>query len=551
MSRPLRPDPPLQSLIEGAGDQLNSLMQAMPGWMWETDASHHFTYVSDNRALIRGGPNDSPGNSRLENFRALADHGEPLNGHIQDMLDHRPFRNFVYRLEAEDGKTPWMCTSGDPCYTPDGTFVGYQGFAMLVTPIMDAAERSIEAERELLRRNAMLERKVAERTRELEAANALLAHVVEGMDHGVLAFNGGPLEDQRVMLANKRLADMIEVPEDLVRVGARREALHLFCKARGDFDSIPPDEVALLLAPRGEARMSKFRRFLPSGRAVHSLATHADSGTIVATFTDVSDLNAREQELEAARAAAVAADRAKSEFLANMSHEIRTPMNGVLGIAELMRTTDLDERQQSYADVIVQSGATLMTILNDILDFSKIDAGHLTLEAAPFRLDKTVMDVTELMQAAAGEKGLKLCVGMPADLPGELIGDRARIRQILTNLIGNAVKFTDRGEVRVEVSREVSRDDAEQILVQVIDTGIGIPADKIETIFENFTQVDSTSTRRHKGTGLGLAISRRLVTLMGGEIGARSALGQGSTVWFRLTLPLSCSSTASPSAASA
>ena len=230
---------------------------------------------------------------------------------------------------------------------------------------------------------------------------------------------------------------------------------------------------------------------------------------------------------------AEAADRAKSEFLANMSHEIRTPMNGVLGMAELLTKTNLTSRQRMFTDVIVKSGNALLTIINDILDFSKIDAEQLTLEKAPFNLSEAVEDVATLISAKVAEKDLELIVRIDPKLPQEVIGDVGRFRQIITNLLGNAVKFTERGHVLIDVSG-ASRDGMVALSVRVEDTGIGIPEEKLKSVFEKFAQVDNTSTRRYEGTGLGLAIASRLVQLMGGRIEAESTLGRGSV--FRFTI---------------
>ena len=243
------------------------------------------------------------------------------------------------------------------------------------------------------------------------------------------------------------------------------------------------------------------------------------------------------RELRAAMQKAEAAHQAKSDFLANMSHEIRTPMNGVMGMAKLLERSELNDKQRTFTDIIVKSGNALLTIINDVLDFSKIEAGEVTLDPEPFRLFEAVEDVATLISAMAGEKGLEVIVRIQPDLPQIVVGDAGRIRQVLTNLVGNGVKFTEAGHVLIDVSGTVS-DGTAELLVKVVDTGIGIPEDAVGTVFEKFSQVDASSTRRHEGTGLGLTISQRLVGLMGGEMGAESELGVGSTFWFSVALPV-------------
>lgn len=268
----------------------------------------------------------------------------------------------------------------------------------------------------------------------------------------------------------------------------------------------------------------------------HSLVASDGSLYLIGSTTDVTELRRREEELRVAEQKAVLADRAKSEFLANMSHEIRTPMNGVMGMAELMAKTELSDKQRTFVDIIMKSGNALLTIINDILDFSKIDSGQLVLDPAPFNLAEAIEDVATLVSARAKEKDLEMIVRVDPALPETLVGDVGRIRQIITNLLGNAVKFTEKGHVLVDVA---GRSDAQSthLHFQVKDTGIGIPREKLELIFDKFSQVDASSTRKHEGTGLGLAITSRLVEMMGGTLGVESEAGKGSTFRFEVTLP--------------
>ena len=374
--------------------------------------------------------------------------------------------------------------------------------------------------------------------RESEEASSMLDEAINAMPQGMM------IHDQDVIQrSNFDLHKMLSLPPELVMPGSSLRAFAKYCLERGDEGHGIDVGAALKLSDEMCGRNEAFslERILPDGRIIVVNVEPRKNGGMVSTYTDVTEDRKREQELEKARVEAESAELAKSEFLANMSHEIRTPMNGVMGMAELLATTNLDAKQKMFTDVIVKSGASLLTIINDILDFSKIDAGQMELDTAPFILADAIEDVATLVSAKVAEKDLELIVRIDPKLPQMMVGDVGRIRQIVTNLLGNAVKFTEQGHVYVNVSGEVTDGGNGKIAglrFQVEDTGIGIPKEKCDQIFTKFSQVDASATRKHEGTGLGLSIASSLVELMGGTIGVESQAGSGSNFWFNIDLPV-------------
>jgi two-component system sensor histidine kinase/response regulator len=315
-----------------------------------------------------------------------------------------------------------------------------------------------------------------------------------------------------------------------------------------DFDFLPRDRAEQFFASEqhilrsGEPMVNREELLIDASGTARWLATtkvplHDDSGTIVGLVGishDISKRRTMESELRRAVGAAEAASKAKGEFLARMSHEIRTPMGGIIGMTELALDSELNRDQRDCLQMVLASAESLLTVINDILDFSKIEAGKLQLETAPFSIRDSLADGVRSLGLRAQQKGLELACHVAPDVPDLLIGDLGRLRQVIVNLVGNAIKFTDSGEIVVHVARAASEQDASAPLLhfEVQDTGIGIATEKHVTIFEPFEQADGSNSRKYQGTGLGLAISSQLVQLMGGRMWLDSEPGRGSRFHF-------------------
>ena len=343
----------------------------------------------------------------------------------------------------------------------------------------------------------------------------------------------------RLVLCNDRYRDLYPKTAPAMQPGAIFEDILRFGLANGQYPDAAGREEEWL-SERMERRRNPAEageQRLEDGRWLRVIEQETPDGGRVGLRIDITELKQQQTALETARAAAEAASRAKSAFLANMSHEIRTPMNGVVGMAELLCDTPLSEDQRLFAETIRSSGEALLVIINDILDYSKIEANRLTLHPEPFDLERTIHEVAMLLQPRARAKGLDMLIDFDMFLPTRFVGDPGRLRQVLTNLVGNAVKFTDSGHVLIRVVGLEAGPGRYDLHVTVEDTGIGIAPENLDHVFGEFNQIEAEANRRFEGTGLGLAITRRLIEMMDGAVWVDSELGRGSSFGFRLELP--------------
>jgi PAS domain S-box-containing protein len=388
------------------------------------------------------------------------------------------------------------------------------------------------------RRNA--EQAFAEKTRQLELT-------LETMDQGIILLN----EDARTILYNAKAANLFGVPEEMLARGGNSREIFAYQTEQGEFDRIDPilrKSLDRVINSQTAGLQSPFslERPRPDGSWILVNNIPVDGGGSLRTILDITQRKLAEEGLREARDAAEEATRAKSAFLAAMSHEIRTPMNGVVGMVEVLEQSALNDDQRQVTRTVRDSAISLLTIIDDILDFSKIEAGELDLEAVSVSVRQIAEGAIDIVGGNAIDKGVDIALLVAPDVPRMVKTDPVRLRQVMLNLLGNAVKFTDNGSVVVRVDVETPGETTVGLRFAISDTGIGIPAERLPALFQAFQQAEASTTRRFGGTGLGLSICERLVNIMGGEIGAESTVGQGSTFWFTVTFEVADEQVANP-----
>jgi PAS domain S-box-containing protein len=485
--------------------RFRSLVETTSEWIWEVDARGVYTYASPRIVDLLGYEAEEVlGKTPFELMPEKE--AQRVAQQFREIAESRqPFRLLERKTLHKDGRVVVIETSGSPILDSDGELLGYRGIDRDITD-RKQAEEDLAFERFLL--TTMME---------------------NSPDH--IYFKDSRSQFIRISNAQAHVFELHN-PSDAI--------------GKTDHDFFGPEHAEQAFADEQEVMETgkpivakEEKETWPDGRvtwvSTSKLPLRNPDGQVIGTFgisRDITERKRFEQRLQAAKEEAEAASRAKSDFLANMSHEIRTPMNAIFGATELVLDTELTPEQRELLTVVQESGETLLSVINDVLDFSKIEAGKIVLENTVFDLRETLGDTMKSLSVRADREGLELDCQVQADAPPLLVGDRNRLRQILVNLVGNAIKFTERGSVVVTVATESRRDDEVVLRFAVADTGIGIPADKLDVIFEAFEQADTTTTRKFGGTGLGLPISSRLAELMGGHISVESEEGKGSTFLF-------------------
>ena len=482
---------------------LQTLMENLPDSIYFKDSTSHFLRISKALANRFGlsDPQSAVGKTDFEYF--TREHAERAQADEKELMSSmEPLIDKEERETWPDGRRTWVATSKFPLRDETGRIVGTFGISRDIT-----------------------ERKLAEERFRL---------VVEASLNALLMVD----ESGKIVLLNSQAEKLF----GYTRIELLGQSIELLVPStiRGSHPQLRASyfkkpEVRAMGSGRDLQGIRKDGSSVPIEIGLSPLETE-DGVFALASVIDITARKGLEDSLRAAKDAAEANSRAKSDFLANMSHEIRTPMNAIIGMTELVLGTDLPPVQREYLMMVLESGESLLAIINEILDFSKIEAGKMILDLVDFDLGDVVGDSVKSLALRAHSKGLELAYQIGHDIPETLVGDPVRLRQILVNLVGNAIKFTERGEILVAISIMDQNKSGVQLRFAVTDTGIGIATEKQKLIFDAFTQADSSTTRRFGGTGLGLAISSRLVSLFGGELELQSEQGKGSTFSFTVWL---------------
>jgi PAS domain S-box-containing protein len=509
-----------EQALRRSEERFRNLVEASSDWIWEVDSSGTYTYCSPQCKKVLGyEPEEILGKTPFD-FMPPGERTR-VQGVFESCASSKvPIDELENTNRHKDGHDIILETNGVPILDSTGNLVGYRGIDRDITGRKRAEEELRESE-------------------------------------GKFRAITSSAQDAIVMIDNSGNINYWNPAAEKIFGYKRNEVLG--------------EELHLVLAPKRfhEAYRQGFEKFRRTGKGpavgrTLELAAVRKDGTEfpmelslsaaktngkwsgIAVIRDITERKQAEEELVKAKEEAEAASKAKSEFVANMSHEIRTPMNGIIGMTQLALGTELSSEQCEYISTVRESADSLLKVINDVLDFSKIEAGKLNLESADFNIRDCIAGTVRSLAVKAREKDLELAYQVHPDVPEVVVGDCWRLRQVLTNLAGNAIKFTEHGEVLVNVWREALQEERMKLHFSVRDTGIGIEEDKLEMIFDAFTQADGSTTRMYGGTGLGLAISSRLVSGMGGEIWVESRAGAGSTFHFTATFELvECGSDAS------
>jgi PAS domain S-box-containing protein len=512
---PKNPPPPIEERYELAFESINH-------GIYDWDIISDTVYYSPMLRAIWGMPADQVLTPEESTQRVhpddLPQYRQALVGHLKGTTPR-----FVceYRYEASDGSWRWARQSGLVQRGPDGRALRMVG---ATSDITEAKLREAE---------------LAAARAEIEATREIMRTVLANMNDGIVLID----KDFRWVFGNEQFNTFLDVPLEVTQPGTSCYDVIRYQAARGDFgtdediEALVQSRAIMMRTPGGY----RYERPTRNGRYVEFTYKPLADGSLLGVYRDITMLKEREQQHDDARQAAEneraeaqAANQAKSTFLATMSHEIRTPMNGVLGMMEVLERQRLDDAQRGTVSTMRESARALLRIIDDVLDFSKIEAGRLDLEATAFSLSGLIDGIMSTFKSQANAKGLTLRGGIEPGSNDVLIGDPTRVRQILFNLVGNALKFTEKGGVTVRASTAPLGGGRTRVTLAVEDTGIGIDEAHRMRLFQPFAQADSSTTRRFGGTGLGLSIVRRLAELMGGEIAVESTPGAGSTFFVYL-----------------